>query len=102
MTRAETEGLWLTKYESWRYEGEIRVICTKSECIKNGNLFFKSFNDEISLQGMVLGPLSRLSIKSIEDKLPSGKELSVIKSRLADRSFSIVTERSFGKILLKK
>ena len=102
VTKAETEGLWLTKYESWGYEEEKRVICTKSECINKGSLFFKSFNDEIFLQGIVLGPLSKLSTKSIEDKLPSGKELSVIKSRLAFRSFSIVTQRRFGKLLLKK
>jgi hypothetical protein len=97
VTKAETEGLWLTKYKPWVYEKEIRIICTKSECKKKGNLFFKSFNHEISLKGIVLGPLSKLSIKKIEDKLPTGKNLSVVKSRLAYRSFSIVTQRKVGK-----
>jgi hypothetical protein len=102
VTKAETEGLWLTKFSSWEYEEEIRIICTKGECLQKGKLYFKAFDDEISLQGIVLGPLSKLSIKTIRDKLPKGKELSVIKSRLAFRSFNIVTQRNFRKLLLKK
>lgn len=102
VTKAETEGLWQTKFESWKYEEEVRIICTKDECIKKGSLFFKSFDDEISLKGIVIGPLSQITVKSIEDKLPVGKEISVTRSRLAFRSFNIVTQRKFGKLLLKK
>ena len=102
MTRAETEGLWQTKYESWEYEEEVRVICTKAECIKKENLYFKLFDDEISLKGIVIGPLSEITVKDIEDKLPVGTEISVTRSQLAFRSFNIETQRKFGKLLLKK
>jgi hypothetical protein len=103
VTRTETEGLWLTKFSSWEYEEEIRIICTKDECIKKGDFYFKSLDDdEISLQGIVLGPLSKLSLNAIRDKLPQGKELNIIKSRLAFRSFNIVAQRDIKKVLLKK
>jgi hypothetical protein len=102
VTRAETEGLWATKFSSWKYEEEIRIICTKDECLKKGDLYFKSFDDEISLLGIVLGPLSKLTLNAIREKLPQGKELGIIKSRLAFRSFNIVAQRDFKKVLLKK
>jgi hypothetical protein len=101
VTRSETEGLWLTKYESWRYEEEIRVICSKNECINEGKLFFKNCNaDELKIQGLILGPLCDLPIEKIRDALPPGKEIDVIKSRLAFRSFEIVQQREFKRVIL--
>jgi len=98
VTRSETEGLWLTKFESWRYEEEIRVICSKYECEKEGELFFKDCNDEeLQIQGLILGPLCNLSINQIKDALPSGKEIDIIKSRLAFRSFEIVRQKDFKR-----
>ena len=103
VTRSDTKGLWLTKFESWRYEEEIRVICLKHECEKEGKLFFKNCNaEELQIQGLILGPLCNLSIDKIDKALPAGKEIDVIKSRLAFRSFNIVRQQEYKRIKIKK
>ena len=102
VTKNETEGLWLTKFISWSYEEEIRVICSQNDCIKKGNLLFHPLNDEISLRGIILGPLCDISISEIEKKVPAGKKLEVIKSRLAFRSFNIVEQKQFKRIIINR
>ncbi|MDD3814145.1 MAG: DUF2971 domain-containing protein [Desulfocapsaceae bacterium] len=101
INREETKGLWLTKFESWHYEEEIRIICNQSDCIKNENILFHPLNDDISLQGIILGPLCELQTEDIKDKLPTGKEIKVIKSRLAFRSFNIVKQERFKSTKIK-
>ncbi|MDP3495050.1 MAG: DUF2971 domain-containing protein, partial [Hyphomonadaceae bacterium] len=102
VTRNETEGLWLTKFISWSYEEEIRVICSQKDCIKKGNLLFHSLNDEISLKGIILGPLCDIPISEITKKAPAGKRLEVIKSRLAFRSFNIVEQKQFERRIINE
>jgi len=95
--KEDIKGIWLTKYEDWRYEDEVRVIVEKAECINESGLFFKKLNSEIRMKGLVLGPLCDIEIKSIEESLPAKKAISVIKSRLAFRSFEIVKQEQFSK-----
>lgn len=102
ITREETEGIWLTKFDSWRYEEELRVICSKEDCIKKSDLLFHPLNDEISLKGIVLGELCKFTVDDIRDALPVDKEIEIIKARLAFRSFNIVQQQRFKKISIKK
>lgn len=101
VTKKETEGIWLTKFISWNYEEEIRVICSQDDCFKKNGLLFHPLNEEINLLGLILGPLCDLTINSIKEKLPKGKEIEIIKSRLAFRSFSIVEQRNFKRQKIK-
>lgn len=98
--RKDIEGVWLTKYSQWNYEKEIRVIVEKSECVKNDGKYFFNLNPEVQLRGLILGPLCEITTKMIEQQLPPKKTLSVMKSRLAFRSFNIVTQEKFKKRLL--
>ena len=102
ITKEETEGIWLTKYESWQYEQELRVICSKKDCKEKNGLLFHPFNHDISLKGIVLGPLCEIAISHIEAALPRKEEIEIIKSRLAFRSFNIVQQRRFKKINIEK
>jgi hypothetical protein len=102
VSRVEVEGLWLTKFDSWSYEEEVRVICSQADCIRRHNLLFHPLNDEISLKGVILGPLCEFKVEDLKEKLPVGMELGVIKSRLAFRSFNIVKQKRFKKLKLKK
>ena len=102
ITKEETEGIWLTKYESWQYEQELRVICSKKDCKEKNGLLFHPFNHDISLKGIVLGPLCEIAISDIEAALPRKEEIEIIKSRLALRSFNIVQQRRFKKINIEK
>lgn len=101
VTREELEGIWLTKFDSWSYEEEIRVICNKSDCIPKENKYFYPLNHEIRIVGIVLGSLCKISINDIKQNLPKGNSLEIIKSRLAFRSFNIVEQKSFKKLIIK-
>ena len=95
--KRDIEGLWLTKFDGWRYEEEIRIIEEKKNCIKDNGRLFKVFDHEIQLTGLILGPLCEVTLNAIEASLPKGKSISVIRSRLAFQSFNIVQQKRFGK-----
>jgi len=97
LNKKDIEGIWLTKYESWRYEEELRVIVEKSDCIKENGFLFYPLSREIKMKGFVLGPFCEITIREIQLLLPAKNTISVIKSRLASRSFDIVTQRDFKK-----
>lgn len=101
VSKKETEGIWLTKYISWNYEEEIRVICSHDDCFEKDGLLFHPLNEEISLLGLILGPLCNLTINSIKEKVPKGHKIEIIKSRLAFRSFNIVEQRNFERQTVK-
>ena len=65
-------------------------------------MLFHPFNHDISLKGIVLGPLCEIAISDIEAALPRKEEIEIIKSRLAFRSFNIVQQRRFKKINIEK
>ncbi len=93
----DIEGIWLTKFKDWSYEEEIRVICEKTECVRENGFFFKKLGSEIELTGLILGPLCQIELPAIKESLPAHKTISVLRSRLAFRSFNIVQQRKFGK-----
>jgi hypothetical protein len=101
VTKREIEGLWLTKYISWNYEEEIRVICSQNKCFKKDGLLFYPLNNKIVLEGIILGPLCDTTIPEIKERVPKNMNLKVVKSRLAFRSFNIVEQKQFEKVTIK-
>lgn len=81
----------------WKYEKEWRLSLNKQEDnfdIKSG-LYFAEFDEDISLNGVILGCYSNL-LKN--DILNSSKMLSkdnIIKARPAFKTFKIVEDKSF-------
>ena len=102
LDREDIEGLWLTKYIEWEYEKEVRVILRKSECRKEGDIYFYDLGKDIRLKGIVLGPLCDIPVQDIEDSLPKASKLAIIKARLAFRSFNIVRKKDFATVHLWK
>ena len=98
--KKDIEGIWLTKYKQWKYEDEVRVIIKKTDCYIQGGMYFYRLGQDIHLKGIVLGPLCDIPITEIENSLPKKLRISVIKSRLAFRSFSIVKKTSFKTVHL--
>jgi hypothetical protein len=96
----DIRGIWLTKYKQWEYEDEVRVILRKSECHSREGKYFYRLGNDVNLKGIVLGPLCEIPITEIEHSLPSKVKISVIKSRLAFRSFNIIKKTSFEKVYL--
>ena len=74
-----------------------RVICEKKECIRENGFLFKKLGSEIKLTGLILGSLCQIELPAIKESLPAHKSISVICSRLAFRSYSIVRQRKFRK-----
>jgi len=98
--KKDIEGIWLTKYQDWAYEEEVRVILEKKECVKENGFLFKNLDAEIVLKGLILGALCQIDITSIENALPTKKSISVMKARLAFQSFDIVTQKQFRKTVV--
>ncbi|WEN13870.1 DUF2971 domain-containing protein [Rhodanobacter sp. AS-Z3] len=80
----------------WAYEDEARISHNIRHLNRPQNgLYFSPFNNVISLRGVVLGPLCKLSPDDLQENLPAGTRLSVRKSRIAFRSFKVVSDLRF-------
>jgi hypothetical protein len=87
--------LLCTKFESWRYEKEWRVLVALSDMIAEGNLHFYRFSKELQLAEVILGSLCSLQIDAVR-ALVDGHHSDVVtfKTRLASKSFNIVPKES--------
>jgi len=86
----DVNALLTTKFEHWKYEEEVRLFADVDNCIVENDLWFAEFNQDLSLKGIVHGPLCQISEKEIASALPSNQKLTIIKSRLAFKKFSVV------------
>jgi Protein of unknown function (DUF2971) len=92
--------LFSTKYEGWHYEDEVRLFLEKNKLTKSGNLYFNDFSLDFFPSSIIIGPLSKLDISTIKKKLPTGRTIKFVKSRLAFRSFKVVRDKSMKPIIL--
>lgn len=84
-----------TKYESWRYEREWRLLCELSTSENEGGLYFVRFAKDLKLVEVILGPLCQLSLKRIRGLVDDRhKGAMTYKARLAYRSFRIIAASS--------
>jgi hypothetical protein len=89
--------LLTTKFKHWEYEEEVRVFLRKSECTLERDMFFYGFDGGIKITGLVHGPLCNITEGEIAKRLPSSMTISIVKGRLAFKTFSVVQSRSVGK-----
>lgn len=82
-----------TKYEQWAYEKEVRLQLEASDVFSEGEFDFYALGEDINITGLVLGPLNSTSTALIEENLPFGKEVEVITTRIAFRSFNVVHQK---------
>jgi hypothetical protein len=83
-----------TKFEHWRYENEVRLVYGLDETTIEDGSYFVSFDPQLSLREVVLGPLCEIPVavmKSLLDGLYSG--VVVRKARLAFKSFDVVPDQ---------
>ena len=98
--KQDIEAIWSTKYVQWKYEGEMRILLDKSDFYQENGIYFYNLGNDIQLKGIVLGPFCDISISKIETRLPKNKKISVVKSRLAFRSFNVVKDLSYKTVHL--
>jgi hypothetical protein len=80
-----------TKFESWSYEREKRVLVPLEAAMKKGNMYFVDFDEEIVLKEVIFGALCNKDHKIMRKIVDSiYDDVSVFKARLADRSFNVI------------
>jgi hypothetical protein len=91
ITSTLEEVIVCTKFESWRYEDEYRVVVDLKHAKKEGTLYFLRFDDDVELAEVIIGARSDVratQLRKIVDKHHKG--VTTIKARLAIKSFNIV------------
>ena len=95
MDSALRDLLICTKFRHWEYEAEHRVEVPLKECIAEGKNYFYSFNSDLKLAEVVLGPLCETSVSTVRKLVglnyPSA---TTFQARLAIKSFAIVPKES--------
>jgi hypothetical protein len=82
-----------TKFESWGYEDEWRVLVPLKNATKEGRLHFTYFDNEIELAEVILGALCDIGAKRMRKMVAKvHKDIVVFKARLAHNSFLIVPD----------
>jgi hypothetical protein len=88
----DTKIILFTKYDSWKYEKEIRVFLALNDA-ENG-LYFKDFDNTLRPVRVIAGARWKLSKGEISQALgPLAKQVKVIKARAGFTKFEIVQDR---------
>lgn len=93
----ETLGykLLTTKFEHWRYEDEVRVIVRLDGAPRDGAHYFAPFGNGLRLREVVTGHRCQLSSADLRTTMEAaGHRASIIRARLAFRTFKVVRNRA--------
>ncbi len=79
-----------TKFISWKYEEEVRLFYKLNTLLFDQGYYFCQFDDKLILREVIAGCNSQLSDKQLIEMVKGHKEIVVIKSRMAFKSYKIV------------
>ncbi len=86
-----TEQLIYTKFKSWSYEREWRMLVDLKLANKEGSLFFNPIDYRCQLVEVILGAMCNLDLKKVRSLVDNQhKNVVSYKARLAFRSFRII------------
>ena len=89
-----TDRLVATKFSDWRYEDEMRLFVGLDHDVAESGMYFVPFSGQLVLREVILGPHCELPQDGIRDMVSEfNPPVSVIKARVAFKSFSVVTDR---------
>ena len=84
-----------TKFESWRYESEWRILVDLAETMPESDLYFYNFEPRFRLAEVILGSFCNLSVTDMRELLAADHPDAVtIKARMAFKFFKIVPKES--------
>ncbi len=87
----DAKQLLLTKYRGWKYEEEWRSWIRLDERDPLTGFYFYSFDGFVRLSEVIVGPLCDIRRTEIIEALRGyTKKISIIKARLAFKTFRIV------------
>jgi hypothetical protein len=82
-----------TKFISWEHEEEFRLFYKLSKLDLENGLYFQKFDDNLILKEVIAGCKSKMSDQELLGLLQGYNNITVIKSRMAFKSFRIVRDR---------
>jgi hypothetical protein len=95
LNAAFADTMLCTKFESWKYEREKRMLVPLSKATREGRLYFVSFGDELALAEVILGPLCSLNVKEVHGVVETlHKDVTTFQARLAFNTFHVVPKES--------
>jgi Protein of unknown function (DUF2971) len=84
-----------TKFRHWEYEEEIRSFLELETMVREGELYFCPFDDNLQLTEVILGPECRLSLDGVRQLTRALHPRAVaFGARLAINSFKVVPKES--------
>jgi Protein of unknown function (DUF2971) len=93
VTKSIADLLTYTKFESWKYEREWRILSPLEKGEKEGGLYFLPFSSRLSLMEVILGPTCDFSISKMRELVDQHHDgVTTFHARLADRSFRIIAK----------
>jgi hypothetical protein len=98
-TIEDSQAMLFTKYDSWKYEEEIRAFLSLND--EEDGLYFKEFDDSLKPVVVIAGARCKLSESEITQALTSlEKQAEVIKARAGFTKFEIVKDERGVQITL--
>jgi hypothetical protein len=87
------QSMILTKYKDWEYEQEVRSFVALPEPDVLTGLYFESFDENLVLREVILGPQCEHSVESARELVGRNSDVEVVKARLAFQTFKVVLDR---------
>jgi hypothetical protein len=83
--------LLLTKSHHWKYEDERRLFIPLTNVTKDGELYFRSFDEGMRLAEVILGPRCRKQIEKFRDETRKTSPCAIVfRSRMAFGEFKVI------------
>ncbi len=99
LTKEIVNRLLRTKFADWKYEKEVRLFVQLDHSTRESGMYFYDFSESLQLREVVLGPRCELPISRIRSCVAGFKPaVTVLKARIAFRSFRVVKNKSLSKI----
>ncbi len=93
-TTEHAEAIFKTKASHWEYEEERRVVIKLREAHREEDMYFERVSPTLRIVGIVLGPLCAVTDRQLRAVIPSGQKFGVTRSRLAFKSFDVVSDKA--------
>ena len=93
-SRLDADQLLYTKFLDWQHEEEWRSWIQIDDSDRATGLYFYNFDSHVQLSEVIVGPLCNVTEAKVRDALKDYENnISVIKARLAFKTFQVVRNR---------
>ena len=83
----------LRKFDHWRYEREWRIHVNLVDAIKEGDLYYEPFGDQVKLNKVLLGARCDVHRTTIQRVLMNLSGVAIIRAMLAPHKYAVCDER---------